>query len=322
MDFELNKVYCMDALAGLKKLPDETIDMCVTSPPYWGLRDYGVKDQIGMESPPSKYVDKLSEIFLEVNRVLKSTGTLWVNLGDTYFGSWGGYTRKDDRTRVNPDVRPPNSILAPELKSKDLVGIPWLVAFRLRSDGWYLRSDIIWSKSNPMPESVTDRCSKSHEYIFMLSKSKKYYFDGAAIKEPIAESTKKRLNQNIYAQNGSSRVQGKGNGPMKAVGSLEGRNKRTVWEVSTSRFKGAHFATFPINLIEPCILAGCPRGGVVLDPFMGSGTTAYVARYSGRSFIGFEINPEYVELSNIRLSQQVLSNDVKPKKRHSFSIKW
>ena len=336
---------CLDVL---RELPSESINCCVTSPPYWGLRDYGTDGQLGQESTPEEYVAGMVAVFREVRRVLRGDGTLWLNLGDSYFGSWGNYgggSRGDGKQRPikkgssaqNPvwdgleGYRPVASFKHDSLKAKDLVGIPWRVAFALQADGWYLRQDIIWSKPNPMPESVRDRCTKSHEYIFLLSKSKKYYYNSEAIKEPVTQSSLERLGQDVANQEGSGRVPGKTNGKMKAVkfggtkaagygtrihsgkewnpGDTDGltRNKRSVWTVTTKPFKGAHFATFPVDLIEPCVLAGCPAGGTVLDPFMGSGTTLAVAMDAGCEGIGIELNEEYIKLATKRLRQDVLN---------------
>jgi DNA modification methylase len=301
---EMNEIYNVDCIKGLKQLDNESVNCCVTSPPYWGLRDYGVEGQIGLEDTPEEYVSKMVEIFREVRRVLRKDGTLWLNLGDSFAGSGkGAWDNKEVQKEVYvPDKDSPQCKLkkVPQgLKPKDLVGIPWMVAFALRADGWYLRQDIIWHKPNPMPESVTDRCTKSHEYIFLFSKSPQYYFDAESIAEPVAKSTVKRLSQDIDSQTGSDRVPGKTNGNMKAKAPRYGgkRNKRSVWTVSTQPFKEAHFATFPPKLIEPCILAGCPINGIVLDPFMGSGTTAMVATSLQRNYIGFELNPEYIRIA-------------------------
>ncbi len=309
--------------------PDQSVNCCVTSPPYFGLRDYGHSGQIGLEATPDAYVAKLVDVFREVKRVLRDDGTLWLNLGDSYAAS-RSYQVSDNKnpgavaTGHESRCRPPEG-----LKQKDLIGIPWRVAFALQADGWYLRQDIIWHKPNPMPESVRDRCTKAHEYIFLLSKSERYYYDHVAIQEPFAESSIARLEQpNIEQQIGSDRVPGKTNGNMKACGpssykgssftkgktgavkptvgqgervEASGRNKRSVWTVTTKPFKGAHFATFPPDLIEPCILAGSKPGDVVLDPFMGSGTTAQVAIMHGRQYIGCELNPAYKELQDERI---------------------
>lgn len=322
-----------DALTVLKTIGDETINCCVTSPPYYNLRDYGCDGQIGLESTPEEYIQKLVEIFREVRRVLKQDGTLWVNIADSYAGSGKGRVKDGtakietfgDKNRTSQGTM--NGRLAKTVsdrcKPKDLIGIPWMLAFALRADGWYLRQDIIWAKPNPMPESVRDRCTKSHEYIFMLSKSPKYYFDSEAISEPVAESTLKRVSQDIENQQGSY-TPSKANGKMKAAVRYGGkkytenpdkfsrtksgniydykpkRNKRDVWTVTTKPYKGAHFATFPPDLIEPCVLAGCPAGGVVLDPFAGSGTTGMVAKQNGRDFVLIELNEEYVNLCTDR----------------------
>lgn len=322
-----------NALDILKNLDDESVNCCVTSPPYFNLRDYGVDGQIGLESSPEAYIQKLVEIFREVKRVLKSDGTLWVNIADSYAGSGKGASNYPDNAKKYKQGTNRGSvgtylpkIVTADCKPKDLIGIPWMLAFALRADGWYLRQDIIWAKPNPMPESVKDRCTKSHEYIFMLSKSPRYYYDGEAIAEPVKESTTKRLAQDIENQRGSY-TPSKSNGKMKAAAPRYGgkkyaenpekfyrtksgnmydyrpkRNKRDVWTVTTKPFKGAHFATFPPDLIEPCILAGCPVGGTVLDPFAGSGTTGMVAKQHGRDFVLIELNEEYVKLCEDRTS--------------------
>ncbi|MCH7799046.1 MAG: site-specific DNA-methyltransferase [Planctomycetes bacterium] len=293
-------------------LPSGIVQTCVTSPPYWGLRDYGTDDQLGLEDSPEAYVENLVKVFRAVHRLLAEDGILWLNLGDSYAT---GTTRMRKQSK-NPGVganhpRAQNGVgrvgTPDGLKTKDLIGIPWRVAFALQADGWYLRQDIIWSKPNPMPESVMDRCTKSHEYIFLLSKSAKYYYDGEAIKEPVAAASVSRLGQkNLANQRGSDRVPGKDNGNMKAVGDGETRNKRSVWTVATKPYKEAHFATYPADLIRPCILAGSAKGDTVLDPFMGSGTTAFVSKELGRRAIGCELNPEYIEIAKRRLAQEVL----------------
>ena len=301
-------IYHGDALEILPTLEPQSINCCVTSPPYWGLRDYGVEGQLGLESTPEEYVEKLVEVFREVKRVLRDDGTLWLNLGDSYISQGGErvYGSSDDTTGRGDAVGA--RITSQSLPAKNLVGIPWRVAFALQADGWYLRQDIIWHKPNPMPESVKDRCTKAHEYIFLLSKSAKYYYDADAIKEPLAESSKATLAQKgLASQVGSDRVPFKTNGNMKAVGNAAGRNKRSVWTVTTKPFKGAHFATFPPDLIEPCILAGCPKGGTVLDPFGGAGTTALVAKRNGRNAVACELNPEYSEIAAERLQQEYMN---------------
>lgn len=419
---ELNKILQGDCIEGLKNIPDKSVDCCVTSPPYFGLRDYGTTEQIGLEETPELFIEKLTEVFTEVKRILKKEGTLWLNLGDSYWGGKGqsatqspeeavkrnkeglaitsehqqlggkGYTRPTDKKHLS-------------IKPKDLVGIPWMVAFALRSSGWYLRQDIIWHKPNPMPESVTDRCTKSHEYIFLMSKSKQYYYDADAIKTPILEDKgpqtfggkKARESQmnggdprNGHRSDKNSQLgkvwkpkgyEHRGTGDQKLTGhsgnfdsdgNLIGdgmANKKSVWTVTTKPFSEAHFATFPQDLIVDCIKAGCPefvcnkcgrareriveneykihenwygdkskeskhsRGkagnsykekiginqvgftdcgcnagfspGIVLDPFMGAGTTALVSRKLNRNFIGFELNPEYIKIAEKRLQNEL-----------------
>ena len=278
---------------------------CVTSPPYFGLRDYGHKGQIGLEQAPEEYINELIEVFRCVRDVLTDDGTLWINIGDSY-ASGGRKTRdSDDKLEQRGmSTRPADPA---GIKPKDLIGIPWMLAFALRADGWYLRQDIIWNKPNPMPESVRDRCTKAHEYIFLLSKSERYFYDHEAAMEPVAASTVERLSQPTLPQQvGSTRVPGKTNGNMKAVGNGETRNRRSVWTVATRPYKGAHFATFPPALIEPCILAGSRPGDVVLDPFMGSGTTAAVALRHGRRYVGCELNPEYLPLQQSRMKEMAM----------------
>lgn len=360
----MNVILEGDVLDRFKEIPDNSVNCVVTSPPYWGLRDYGVGGQLGSEKTSDEFVENLVKVFREVKRVLKKDGTLWLNLGDSYAGSgcgldadgtWnpgnGDYKQGTHRNNQNQMKRKVNESSfskkrieagaignawvkpPPGLKQKDLVGIPWRVALALQADGWYLRQDIIWSKPNPMPESVIDRCTKSHEYIFLLSKSKSYYYDSKSIREPLASSSVSRLSQDVKNQEGSDRVPGKSNGKMKAVvrkdkpngwsnsdnyheadpryrkrednnNSYEfsDRNKRSVWTIATKPYKEAHFATYPEELIEPCVLAGCPGGGLVLDPFLGSGTTASVAKRLGRNWIGIELNPDYVKIAKKRIS--------------------
>ncbi len=309
---ETNKIHNCDCMEGLKNLPDGSIDCCVTSPPYWGLRDYGVNGQIGLEETPEEYVDKLVLLFREVKRVLREDGTLWLNLGDSYYGGgWKGSQTDLTGTKQNTNAgtlcgkNMQKDKKHEVIKSKDLVGIPWMVAFALRADGWYLRQDIIWHKPNPMPESVTDRCTKSHEYIFLLSKSAKYYFNNEAIKEPSV-----CYGLDARSDLGNIRYEGKRtegdahkNGQQSFVTISETRNKRDVWAVNLKPFKESHFATFPEELITPCILAGSKENGVVLDPFMGAGTTALVSLKNNRQFIGFELNDEYCKLAEKRIEQ-------------------
>lgn len=309
------KIAIGDCLSLLSLMPDQSVHCCVTSPPYFGLRDYGVDGQIGLEETPEAYVARLVDVFREVRRVLRDDGTLWLNIGDSYAGYHGnknaaydaapsnksGYFENQRKTLVNHKG----------IKNKDLIGIPWMLAFALRADGWYLRQDIIWHKPNPMPESVRDRCTKAHEYVFLLSKSPRYYFDADAVKEPatsgpagtVRKDQPRKMNSTpLFQSNRGGRTQE----PMKqgAMGIPEDgkRNRRSVWTVATRPFKGAHFAVFPPELVEPCVLAGCPAGGTVLDPFAGSGTTGMVALQNGRRFIGCELNKEYAQIAHERIA--------------------
>lgn len=301
----MNKIEFGDCRETMRRWKHDgiTAQTCVTSPPYFGLRDYGHNGQIGLEQTPEQYIAALVEVFQCVRDVLADDGTLWVNIGDSYAGSGKGPAGNLGKTHNERHMEHTKaSGLVPDgCKPKDLIGIPWMLAFALRTDGWYLRQDIIWSKPNPMPESVRDRCTKAHEYIFLFSKAERYHFDSDAIKEPVATSSISRLAQDLGNQRGSDRVPGKTNGPMKAVGNGETRNKRSVWNVTTRPYKGAHFATFPPDLIEPCVLAGSRVGDVVLDPFMGSGTTAQVAIQHGRHYLGCELNEEYRHLQTERI---------------------
>jgi DNA modification methylase len=308
--------------------------MCVTSPPYFGLRDYGHDGQIGLEQTPEQYIAAMVEVFRCVRDVLADDGTLWLNIGDSYAAAGGARVQGTKQTKGsqsgawNGETRkPPQGI-----KPKDLIGIPWMLAFALRADGWYLRQDIIWHKPNPMPESVRDRCTKAHEYIFLLSKSERYFIDPEGMKEPAVKgaagsefhtgktgahqlgraSTKPRSKADSFKRDGSKREQtipGQGYGTHRpereeSSYSLETRNRRSVWTVATRPYKGAHFATFPPALIEPCILAGSRPGDIVLDPFMGSGTTAAVSIQHGRQYLGCELNPEYGPLQQQRIDAE------------------
>ena len=280
---------------------------CVTSPPYYGLRDYGHEGQIGLEETPEEYIKAMVEVFHCVWDVLEDDGTLWLNIGDSYCNS-NGFARaspeyqREGRNNMPANDRKLDKLHETGLKTKDLIGIPWMLAFALRADGWYLRQDIIWHKPNPMPESVQDRRTKAHEYIFLMSKSQKYYYDADAIKE---QSTSKsegiRFGGNKYGDDDDPKFATKSGNVSKEY---DKANKRSVWTVTTKPYAGAHFAVFPSDLIEPCILAGAPVGGIVLDPFMGSGTTAQVAQNLGRQYIGCELNPDYCQLQNIRTAQQ------------------
>ncbi len=312
----INTIHNTDCLQGLKTLPDGYVNCCVTSPPYFGLRDYGVDGQIGLEETPDSYVQKLVDVFSEVKRVLKKDGTLWLNIGDSYSGSNGnGYKQTLQQTNgaYSSDE---NFQLSKKMnrnagcKPKDLLMIPAEVAIALRKNGWYLRQDIIWHKPNPMPESVTDRCTKSHEYIFLLSKSRSYYYDDKAIQEdsvdPESFTGRRERNAPTMAKHDLKNLKNAGsikeNGKLTSGQFYEKRNKRSVWTVTTKPYAESHFATFPEDLIVDCIKAGCPENGIVLDPFMGAGTTALVASKLNRNYIGFELNPEYISIANKRLS--------------------
>ena len=320
-----NVILTGDALEWLRQLPDNSVNTCVTSPPYWGLRDYGIDGQIGLEETPEAYVERMVEVFREVRRVLRDDGTLWLNLGDSYAGSGKGAWKVKDRQKevYIPDPDSPQCRLpkVPSgLKPKDLVGIPWRVAFALQADGWYLRSDIIWHKPNPMPESVKDRPTKAHEYIFLLAKSEKYYYDYESIKEPAINAGKTVKTNGADGMVGGYDGYRTRDGFKRGITVKEKKNKRTVWSITTKPFKGAHFATFPPDLIEPCILAGCPEGGIVLDPFFGAGTTGLVARRHNRNFIGIELNPQYVEIAKNRIEGEFPSFAVDVRKKDNDTL--
>jgi DNA modification methylase len=302
----MNKIEFGDCRETMRRWAGEGVKVqtCVTSPPYFGLRDYGHDGQIGLEDTPDQYIEAMVEVFSCVKNILADDGTLWLNIGDSYSrqgGQANAQTMADWKDVHRTAIKASSG--ADGCKPKDLIGIPWMLAFALRADGWYLRQDIIWHKPNPMPESVTDRCTKAHEYIFLMSKSPKYYYDFEAIKEEgvIAAGT-------LAAKGSAERQNQKGvNARPPEYKEYDGqRNKRSVWTVTTKPYEGAHFAVFPTDLIEPCILAGAPVGGVVLDPFMGSGTTAQVAQSLGRQYLGCELNPEYAPLQKKRLAQQSL----------------
>jgi DNA modification methylase len=335
-----------DALALLRTRPEASVHCCVTSPPYWSLRDYGVPGQLGLEETPDEYAARMVEVFREVRRVLRDDGTLWLNMGDAYSGLWSGHSVRPDggsqRRRTAPGIQslsdgryPARTPNVPGLKPKDLIGIPWLLAFALRADGWFLRADIVWAKLAPMPESVRDRPTRSHEFVFLLAKSQRYYYDADAIREPASylgpngaqlspygqdftrrtpeEETKRRRRAKGNAKTfrgGGAYTSGQafdnsadiarnshGNAPNDSMT----RNKRDVWLLGPQPFPGAHFATFPEKLVEPCILAGCPEGGLCLDPFSGSGTAGVVALRHRRRFLGLELNPAYCEMARRRI---------------------
>ncbi|KKN69391.1 hypothetical protein LCGC14_0441180 [marine sediment metagenome] len=327
-----------DVLAELGRMEDNSVHCVVTSPPYWGLRDYGVKGQIGLEETIEEYIAKIVEVFEQVRRVLRPDGTLWLNLGDSYAGSWCGNSMRPGGGSQRPGlpgfqpldarVPPRNGYIPKGLKRKDLMGIPWRIAFSLQGAGWWLRSDIIWSKPNPMPESVTDRPTRAHEYLFLLTKAERYYYNADAIREPLSPATKIRITQPTFdRQTGGPKDNGTGNrSHRKALRNLHakhedengkwrwngsefhtvpdssiGANKRTVWEIPTHPYTGGHFATFPEKLVRPCVLAGCPDEGLVMDPFAGSGTVGIVALDLGRRFVGIELKPEYSQMAAKRL---------------------
>lgn len=318
----MNMILQGNAATRLKELPDESVDLCVTSPPYYQLRDYGVEGQIGLESTVEEYIERLVEVFDEVRRVLKRDGNLYINIGDSYAGSGKGWGETfENRSKhlqgghhfwKDQNLKP---TLLGSVKPKNLIGIPWRLAFALQKRGWYLREDIIWAKPNPMPESVKDRCTRSHEYIFHFTKAARYYYDAEAISEPCKESmTQHKENSGIKRK--MTRYCGKKytERPEQFYRTKSGnaydyrprRNKRDVWTVTAKPCKEAHFATFPLDLIEPCILAGSPLGGTILDPFAGSGTVGIAAARSGRKYILIELNPEYIEIIKRRLSNERL----------------
>ena len=314
---ETNIILCGDALDVLKTLPDECVNMAVTSPPYYGLRDYGIDGQIGLEPTPAEYVSRLAGVFREVRRVLANDGVLFLNIADSYAGSGKGAsvdTSKKSKQRYlftpdNPAVKMP--AVWDGIKPKDMVGIPWMMAFALRADGWFLRSDIIWQKINALPHSVRDRPVSSYEHIFLLAKSKTYYFDYKALEEPTQESSKQRymrnFNNNKYADGAPGQSPQTINKPKGRDTSIpDMRRGRDVWSFPTSPLRGIeHFATYPIELARRCILAGCPEGGVVLDCFFGSGTTGAAALKLGRRYIGIELNPVYIPLAEERLKPYI-----------------
>jgi DNA modification methylase len=301
-----------DNLKALRAMPDDSIHCCVTSPPYYGLRDYEIEGQIGREDTSQQYITRLVDVFREVRRVLRPDGTLWLNIADTYCGTGskaGHVDPKYPKGRTGQQVSITHR--ARGCKPKDLIGIPWMLAFALRGDGWYLRNDVIWCKANPMPESAKDRLTRCYEHVFLLTKSKRYFFDMAAVAEPVAAGTIERLKGGRGActkySGGIPGQTAQRINEARAAGSIPDelipvtRHKRDVWHINTVPYKGNHYATFPPKLAETCILAGCPVGGVVLDPFLGSGTTGLVAKQTGRRYIGIEINAEYCRLARERI---------------------
>lgn len=307
---ETDRILCGDALEMLRTLPDNSVHCCVTSPPYYALRDYGVDGQIGREDTPAQYVARLTDVFSEVRRVLRPSGTLWLNIADTYAGKGNQGDSVDPKY---PNGRTGQTVAINRrvegCKAKDMIGIPWMLAFALRDSGWYLRSDIIWMKANPMPESCKDRPSRCYEHVFLLTKSRSYYYDAAAIAEPVAESTPMRMRRKFGKNKYSAGIPGQAHQHLndyRPNGYAEEdipllRNKRDVWQINSVPYKGAHFAAYPPKLVETCLLAGCPQDGIVLDPFLGSGTTAAVAKQMGRHYIGIELNPDYCTLAEQRI---------------------
>ena len=311
-----NRIICGDALETLKNFPDESINCSITSPPYYGLRDYHKKEQIGREKTVEEYLDRLINVFREVRRVLKKDGTCFIVIGDSYAGTSSKKEQRDPkypkgRNGQNPSIT--QKVLG--YKSKDLMGIPWRLAFALREDGWYLRSDIIWHKENAMPEACKDRPTRSYEHIFLLSKSSRYYYDYEQMSEPMKEVSKKRYvrgrsEDNKYLKEDAGISIQKINeareyGQYKGDNIPQFRNKRDIWTINTTSFRGNHYAAFPPKLVEICMLAGCPKGGVILDPFIGSGTVGFVALMQDRNYIGIELNEEYVNLARKRIKTEV-----------------
>ena len=316
LDNHINTIICGDALETLKNFPDESINCSITSPPYYGLRDYHKKEQIGREKTVEEYLDRLINVFREVRRVLKKDGTCFIVIGDSYAGTSSKKEQRDPkypkgRNGQNPSIT--QKVLG--YKSKDLMGIPWRLAFALREDGWYLRSDIIWHKENAMPEACRDRPTRSYEHIFLLSKSPRYYYDYDSLAEPMKEVSKKRYvrgrsKENKYLnENSGAKIQkineARGYGQYKGDNIPQFRNKRDIWTINTTSFRGNHYAAFPPKLAEICVIAGSPEGGVVLDPFIGSGTVGLIALLHNRKYIGIELNEEYVDLARKRIETEV-----------------
>ena len=311
-----------DCIEGMKSIPDGSVQCCVTSPPYWGLRDYGHEGQLGLEQTPQSYVDNMVAVFREVRRILREDGTCWLNLGDSYAASAKGQSGKTNSTLnakrdTNGDLAVDRKsqpwmdearrfdLLKCNIKPKDLVGIPWRVAFALQADGWWLRQDIIWHKPNPMPESVTDRCTKAHEYVFLLTKSARYYYDADAIKEQAVAPDSVHVHKQGNKMSNVSNNPLYATKPQRTMGGYDTRNKRSVWSITTKPYSGAHFAVMPEALVEPCIMAGSKDGDTIFDPFTGSGTVGAVALRLGRKFIGTELNPDYIKIAHNRISQHI-----------------
>ena len=306
---KINTILQGNSLEILKNIPDKSIQTCITSPPYWGLRDYGTDEQLGLEETPEQYVENMVLLFREVRRILKDDGTLWLNLGDSYGSSTGSiYGISNSKKYSEGDLNFNRPSRPSNIKQKNLMGIPWRVAFALQADGWYLRQDIIWHKPNPMPESVTDRCTKSHEYIFLMTKSAQYYYDHEAIMEKTTDSYQGKRGK-LKHRNKTQSAMGDRVFNVEYTPEMT-RNKRSVWTIPTRSYKEAHFAVFPDELIKPCILAGSAKGDIVLDPFFGSGTTGLVALRSRRNFIGIELNSEYISIANKRLKPYLLQNEL------------
>lgn len=311
---ETNRIICGDALTVLKTLPSDSINCCVTSPPYYGLRDYGVNGQIGHEQTPEEYIERLTDVFREVRRVLTPDGTLWLNIADSYAGSgkgagkWSGDTKAHSKQSYvfdsdNPAAQMPKRWK--NIKAKDMIGIPWMLAFSLRNDGWYLRSDIIWNKPNCMPHSAKDRPVSSYEHVFLLAKSKRYFFDYTALEAPITERSAERYKRGFHPQKYSDGAPGQAaqaiNQPRGGTEPPIMRRVRDVWTIGTNTYRSAHFATYPVGLVKPCILAGCPVSGIVLDPFFGAGTTGVTALMLDRKFIGIDLNPDFCNIADERI---------------------
>lgn len=315
MPDKLNTILCGDAFEELKKLPDESVNCIITSPPYYGLRDYKSDGQIGKESTVEEYLNKLVRVFNEAKRVLKSDGTCWIVIADSYAGSGGGKYLDPKNPKGRDGKNPSVTQKVSGYKSKDLMGIPWRLAMLLREDGWYLRSDIIWHKENAMPESCKDRPTRSYEHVFLLAKSTRYYYDYYKVAEPMKESSKVRYkrgrsenNKYLIEDTGAKRQklnEAREYGEYVGDNIPQIRNKRDIWTINTVSFRGNHYATFPPKLAEICMIAGCPKGGIVLDPFIGSGTTGLVALKNERNYIGIELNENYCELARDRIDKEV-----------------